>query len=114
MFLTDDQLAVLKKFVAYMAERNDFDPFVYNMAERKIKADGALYWDNELRSMPELYKDCKDFTSQQAHFLARKFEILDQLHTCLPTRRSHDINQVMHKAWLADYGISQQKGWSTE
>lgn len=112
--MTDQQVNTLKKFVAYLAERNEFDPFMYNMAERKIKNDGAVYWDNELRGMPELYQSCKDFTVQQAHFLARKFEMLDSAHTCLPTRNTHICNQLAQEALAQDYRISQQKGWSTE
>jgi molecular chaperone DnaK (HSP70) len=110
----EQRYELMKKFVAYMAERNEFDPFLYNTAERRIREDGAVYWDNELRSVPELYQACKAFTTQQAQFLERKFEVLNTLHTCLPTRRSHEINEAMHKAWLADYWTSVERGWSTE
>lgn len=104
----------LDKFVAYLGERNLFDPFIYNTAQRRLKDDGSRYWDCSLRGMPELYKECKAFTDQQAQFLALKFEKLDSIATCLPTRRTHEINEAMHKAWLDDYWISKQKGWSTE
>lgn len=114
--LNQDQqyYATVKKFVVFLSERNLFDPFIYNMAQRKLKNDGSMYWDNELRGMADLYKSCKDFTDQQANYLKQQFESLDLAPTCLPTRNTYTCNQMASEALARDYRDSVTKGWSTE
>jgi hypothetical protein len=104
----------VKKFVVFLSERNLFDPFIYNMAQRKLKNDGSRYCDNELRGMAVLYKSCKDFTDQQANYLKQQFESLDLTPTCLPTRDTYTRNQMAQQALMKDYWDSVAKGRSTE